>query len=245
MNAIRLNPLNDFLFMRYMGQEEDEEQLQAFLNVVLHETGNEKLVSVKVTETNLSANMAGDDTAATMNIRAVETAGTKVNIEIQLRATGNMDKRGLFYWCCKYEECMRARDYDFDPPRVVTVNIIENERLPIDRIHATFRLREDNSKDCVFGDIPEIHFIDMAKFRCLQEKDLEHNPLHRWLAFFDRNTSDSVLQEIIKTDASIGKAYRKYMSVVQDSEIVRGYEMREMELSNSADEKTGKGMKDI
>jgi hypothetical protein len=44
MNTIRLNPLNDFLFMRYMGQEENEEQLQAFLNVVLHETVNDELI---------------------------------------------------------------------------------------------------------------------------------------------------------------------------------------------------------
>jgi hypothetical protein len=40
MNTTRLNPLNDFLFMKYMSEEGDGEQLLFFLNVVLHKTGN-------------------------------------------------------------------------------------------------------------------------------------------------------------------------------------------------------------
>jgi hypothetical protein len=48
MKERRLNPLNDFLFMKYMGEEGDEEQLLAFLNVVLHKTGNDGIVSVKI-----------------------------------------------------------------------------------------------------------------------------------------------------------------------------------------------------
>jgi hypothetical protein len=33
-NEGRLNPLNDYLFMKYMGEEGDEEQIIAFLNAV-------------------------------------------------------------------------------------------------------------------------------------------------------------------------------------------------------------------
>jgi hypothetical protein len=42
MSIERLNPLNDYLFLKYMGEKGDEEQLLAFLNAVLHRTGKDK-----------------------------------------------------------------------------------------------------------------------------------------------------------------------------------------------------------
>jgi hypothetical protein len=42
-----------------MGEEGDEEQLLAFLNVVLHRTGNDGVVSVKILDIRLSADIIG------------------------------------------------------------------------------------------------------------------------------------------------------------------------------------------
>jgi predicted transposase/invertase (TIGR01784 family) len=67
----------------------------------------------------------------------------------------------------------------------------------------------------------------MVKFRRLKKKDIEHNLLHRWLTFFDKNTSEKTIQKIIEMDTSIGKAHKKIMSVAQDSDMLREYEMRE------------------
>jgi hypothetical protein len=39
----RFNPLNDFLFLKYMGEKGDEEQLLAFLNAVLTENRPEPI----------------------------------------------------------------------------------------------------------------------------------------------------------------------------------------------------------
>jgi hypothetical protein len=46
--------------MKYMGEEGDEEQLLAFLNVVLHKTGNDGIVSVKILDARLSADIIGN-----------------------------------------------------------------------------------------------------------------------------------------------------------------------------------------
>ena len=48
MKKERLNPLNDFLFMKYMGEKGDEEQLLGFLNAVLQKTGRNVIVSVEI-----------------------------------------------------------------------------------------------------------------------------------------------------------------------------------------------------
>jgi hypothetical protein len=46
----RLNLLNDYLFMKYMGEKGDEEQLTAFLNAVLQRTGKSEISSVSIVE---------------------------------------------------------------------------------------------------------------------------------------------------------------------------------------------------
>ncbi|MDR1022232.1 MAG: hypothetical protein LBL94_03015, partial [Prevotellaceae bacterium] len=61
MNKERLNPLNDYLFMKYMGEKGDEEQLLAFLNVVLQKTGRNGIVSVEIEkDKTFTAEIIGD-----------------------------------------------------------------------------------------------------------------------------------------------------------------------------------------
>ncbi|MDR1675686.1 MAG: Rpn family recombination-promoting nuclease/putative transposase [Tannerella sp.] len=226
MNETRLNPLNDFLFMKYMGEEGDEEQLLAFLNVVLHKTGNDGIVSVKILDTRLSADIIGEK-AGIMDVRAEMDNGTKVNIEVQLREVGNMDRRSLFYWSREYVKGIQAGEDYIDLPRVITINIIDAELLSVNEVHASFHLWEDSHKEYMLTDILEIHFIDMVKFRRLKKKDIEHNLLHRWLTFFDKNTSEKTIQKIIEMDTSINKAHKKIISVAQDRDMLRLYEMHE------------------
>jgi hypothetical protein len=54
-------------------------KLLAFLNVVLHRTGNDGIVSVKILDTRLSADIIGDK-ASIMDVRVEMDNGTKVNI---------------------------------------------------------------------------------------------------------------------------------------------------------------------
>jgi predicted transposase/invertase (TIGR01784 family) len=102
--------------------------------------------------------------------------------------------------------------------------------LSVNKVHASFHLWEDDEREYILSDVLEIHFIDMVKFRRLKEKDIEHNLLHRWLTFFDKNASNQTIQKIIEMDTSIRKAHEKIMSVAQDSEMLRLYQMREMAL---------------
>jgi hypothetical protein len=42
----RLNPLNDYIFQKLLGEKGDEEQLLSFLNAVLKRSNKDKLASV-------------------------------------------------------------------------------------------------------------------------------------------------------------------------------------------------------
>ncbi|MDR3191697.1 MAG: Rpn family recombination-promoting nuclease/putative transposase, partial [Treponema sp.] len=86
------------MFLKVLGEKGDEEQLCAFLNAVLGREGSEAVVSVEIIENKrISAEVIGDKTSI-LDVRAKLGSGERVEIEVQLRNVGNMDRRSLFYW---------------------------------------------------------------------------------------------------------------------------------------------------
>jgi predicted transposase/invertase (TIGR01784 family) len=83
-------------------------------------------------------------------------------------------------------------------------------------------------------DALEIHFISMVKFRQLKEKDIENSPLHRWLAFLDKNTDETTVKKIIEMDTAIKKAQERIAFVSCDEETLRVYQRREMAMFDYA-----------
>ncbi|MDR1933729.1 MAG: Rpn family recombination-promoting nuclease/putative transposase [Spirochaetales bacterium] len=228
----RLNPLNDYLFMRMMGEKGDEQQLSGFLNAVLRRTGKDKLISVEILENKIfTAEILGNKSSV-LDIRAVLPDGTKTNIEVQLRNLGNMDKRSLFYWCLEYIQGIEAGQDYLELPNVIAINIVNFQFINSQNFHTTFHLWEDTDKDCLLTDALEIHFVDMAKFRRLGKKDIKQDPLHRWLSYFDKDSPPEIVEEVIKMDQAIQKAQEKVSHVSLDKEALRAYKMREMALSD-------------
>ena len=70
----------------------------------------------------------------------------------------------------------------------------------------------------------------MVKYKKLQVKDIENNPLVRWLTFLDKDSSENELEEVIQMDAAISKANDRLNFVSQDQDFLRAYEVREKAL---------------
>ena len=68
----------------------------------------------------------------------------------------------------------------------------------------------------------------MVKWRRLREKDTAGEPLHRWLAYFDRGSSPELVAEVKKMDEAIQTADERMVYVTGDREAIRAYEMRQM-----------------
>jgi predicted transposase/invertase (TIGR01784 family) len=228
----RLNPLNDYLFLKIMGEKGDEEQLLSFLNAVLHRTGDHALLSIEITEARmLTADIIGNKSSV-LDVRARAAGGTRVNIEVQLRNLGNMDRRSLFYWSWDYSKQLDAGQDYRALPNVTAINIVNYEFLPSRDFHTCFHLWEDRERGLLLTDALEIHFVDMVKFRRLGEKDIRNDPLHRWLAYFDQGSPGELIEEVIKMDAGIQKAQERLVVVTNDKEALREYHLREMALSD-------------
>ena len=223
----RYNPLNDFLFLKTMGEKGDEEQLLGFLNAVLGKSGEDQYSSVTILENrNLTADVVGDKSSI-LDVRAVLQGGSKVNVEIQIRNQHNMEKRSLFYWGREFIKNIHEGENYRILPKVITINIINFSFLPSKDFHTCFHLREDEDKT-ILTDALEIHFVDMVKWRKIKNKDIENNALHRWLTWLNPKSRPELVEEVMKMDTAIQKAKEKQEVVLNDEETERLYFLRQL-----------------
>jgi predicted transposase/invertase (TIGR01784 family) len=224
----RLNPLNDYLFMKTFGEKGDEEQLLAFLKSILKRTKRDNIVSVEILEDKtLTAEVIGDKTSI-LDVRARTDKGDYINIEVQLKDMHNIDKRSVFYWGKQYVKNMNSGDVYTDLPNVISINIVNFDFIPLDDFQTSFHLREDRNHDCILTDAIEIHFINMVKFRRLKNKDIKNNILQRWLTFLDETTPPEIIEEVVKMDTAINRTNDRITFLSQDKETMHRYSLRQM-----------------
>jgi predicted transposase/invertase (TIGR01784 family) len=153
--------------MKYMGEKGDETQLLSFLNAVLKRTGQNKLQGVEILENKtLTPEIIGDKTSI-LDIRAVTSDGSKINIEVQVCKFKDMARRSLFYWSREYVRGIKAGQVYTELPKVIAINIVDFEFRPEVDFHSIFHIREDTHKECLLTDALEIHFVDMVKWRSI------------------------------------------------------------------------------
>jgi predicted transposase/invertase (TIGR01784 family) len=226
----RLNPLNDFLFLKLMGEEGNEVQCLAFLNAVLGSKNKTPIKLIKILENRTFTADVIDDKSCILDVRAETDQGEKINIEVQLADLHNLEKRSLFYWGKEYTKGIGRGDDYITLPRVITINIVNFDQIKLDNFHTCFHLWEDDHKDYLLTDVLEIHFINMVKYKKLQVKDKENNSLVRWLTFLDKDSSEEELEEVIQMDTAISIANDRLNHVSQDQDFLRIYEAREKAL---------------
>ncbi|KUO49283.1 MAG: hypothetical protein APF76_15885 [Desulfitibacter sp. BRH_c19] len=120
MTVRQVNPLNDFIFKKLLGEEDSKDNLIAFLNAVLDPVDRKKLVSLEIVD------------------------NKELTKELVEDKTGRLD--------------VRAKTADG---------------------------------------------------KNFTHKDLENNPLHRWLYFFDKSITDETRKEIADMDDAIKKTNKK------------------------------------
>jgi predicted transposase/invertase (TIGR01784 family) len=147
-----------------------------------------------------------------------------------------MEKRTLYHWGREYIKGISAGGNYINLPRVITINIVDFDNIKIDDYHTCFHLWEDDHSDYLLTDAIEIHFISMVKYRKLKTGDLANNMLERWLAFFDMKTPDEKLQEVVKMDSAIEKAFERINSVMQDKDTFDLYQRHEEWLMDQREE---------
>jgi predicted transposase/invertase (TIGR01784 family) len=83
-----------------------------------------------------------------------------------------------------------------------------------------------NVDNCLYSKYLTIYNINLTAFRKIK-KDL-NNPLHRWIIFFDAESSDELIKEVIEMDEDIKIADAKFNELLSDEEAYHDYQMRQL-----------------
>jgi predicted transposase/invertase (TIGR01784 family) len=141
----KVNPLNDLVFKKTMGEPGDEVQLKSFLEAVL----GRKLKNVEIIEAvDLMPDIIGDKLSR-LDVRAKTDDNTEINIEVQLKDHSNMNKRSLFYWGRLFSKALKSgNDNDYIKlPNIVTINILIRDALHrVQKISETERERHSEQR---------------------------------------------------------------------------------------------------
>ena len=226
----KVNPLNDLVFKKVMGEQGNEIQLKAFLEAVL---GREfKSIHIEGAM-ELTPDIIGNKLSR-LDVFAKIDDDTEANIEVQLKDHRNMGKRSIFYWGRRFGNALKAgKDSDYiDLPDMITINLLGFDYIddePQEEFHNIYRVLNARSGK-ILDNCLEVHFLEMPKFLKLESKDIVKNKIHRWLSFFDNNLSEETLKELVGMDTAIQQAQKKIEYISNDAESYRQILLREQAL---------------
>ncbi|MGL5750553.1 MAG: Rpn family recombination-promoting nuclease/putative transposase, partial [Paraclostridium sp.] len=230
----RLRPLNDFVFKKLFGEQENIDNLKSFLNAVLNKDNNQELVELEIINEKELTTDNIQDKKGIIDVLAKTKDGTNINIEVQLTNQDNMDKRTLFYWSRIYNRgIVKGEDYS-NLNKVITINILDFNYIDLEKYHTMFTLREDEKHEYKLTDVLELHFIEMPKFKKIENKNLEEDRLQRWMMFLRNDISQDELEVLINMDKDIRLAEEKLEYLSSDPVTQELYFERERALHEKA-----------
>jgi len=227
---IAINRLNDYVFKRIFGVEENKDILIDFLNSIILTDINGPLTGIELEDRELDPEFFGDK-ASRLDILATAQNGTRINIEVQIVNIGGPERRALFYWSRLYGgQLVSGVEYKTLLP-VIVVNLVNFEFLPdSDRFHQTFLLLERETHAPLTRDC-EIHFLELPKFR--RRKCPPKTKLDQWLTYLN-NAQGKALEKITMSTPAIKKALTIEEIFAQSDLERRRYELREKGLHDIA-----------
>ncbi len=116
---------------------------------------------------------------------------TKINIELQVMAVRNWDKRQLFYLGKMLtEEVPFGKSYDV-MKRCVAISILDFNLTEDEQYHKTYLLRDEKGR--LFSNLLELHVIEL-------NKGLSGQSIDEWIRFFNVKTQEEL--DMIRTQTN-------------------------------------------
>ena len=220
-----INRKNDYAFKRIFGHEDSKDILARFLSVVL----NVPIEADELTliQTELSPEFVADKSSVLdIQVRRSEFH-EKMNIEMERRDKGNIDRRILYYWGKSFSgELKSGQDYS-KLPRQISIVITDFDafdRKDSERFHGVFHVREQN-EGFLFSDALEIHVLELPKFRRQPLKE-KWDALECWLLYLD-NKEGSIMEQATTQEPMIKRAMTIEEAFMKNESERYLYELRE------------------
>ncbi len=180
VNQIFIPPKYDFMFKAFFGSQENIFFLRHFLAAVFGMDESElPEISFYRTEAERSD---GNDKGSILDLCVKMQSGELVDVEIQLRNSGNIVERSLYYWSKLYGSTLKKGDDYRLLRRCVTINILDYIAFPCDN---------KINRKCIISDLEtteqltdklEMYFFELKKLTHDEGSHLSQE-LADWLRF--------------------------------------------------------------
>ena len=214
-----LSPKKDFVLRILFGEEGNEDLLASLLGSIL----DEEIRDVKIKNPYILKKYL-EDKEVILDIKALVSSDTYVNVEMQLCNTPGLPARALYYWAKLFSSQLhKGEDYS-SLKKTISIVILDDTYCDSDDFHTWSGLHDCRQK-IVISDLIEVHFLELPKLHNLSGQDTDNDCI-KWMKFFNAKTKEELIM-LSEASPSIKKATNLLMSVSMDEETRQKYEERE------------------
>ena len=176
-----IKPTVDFVFKKVFGSPENIPVLIGLLNAILKLA--HPIVHVELLNP-FSYQEFGDDKLVVLDIRARDSVGRWLNIEMQVTVFAGLLQRLVYYACTMYVDQLEPGQSYTDLRSAISICLLNKKLFRDDAIpHYRFRLA-DPEHDMEVSDSIEVHTVELTKYN-LQEETISAAPaIEQWAFFF-------------------------------------------------------------
>ena len=224
---MQLTLLNDILFKVVFGTQRQAEALQGLLNAILGLTGEKRITEITLLNP-LREKERLEDKGTALDVKAKDGQGRVYNIEVQLQAQAAYRERSLYYAANLISAQVEAGEDYRQLRKTIHISLTDFVLFPDQvELHSTYRLYDvDHQK--TLGDLLELHYLEMPKFRKNSLEELE-DTLERWLFFLRQATryqGVEDLPEVLQKEEGMKIAMEATHNALCDDEIREAIEAR-------------------
>jgi predicted transposase/invertase (TIGR01784 family) len=206
-----------------MATEGMENQLKSFINAVILED-DDSIKSIDIIANKMIAGEIKGKKACILDLRSESHDGRHFIIEVQNQNQYYFKRRSLLYLAKEFSISAKEGKLGELKPHIL-INIV-NYKFCKDEIYNQKFNIIGNVNNCLYSKYLTIYNINIVAFRKIK-KDL-NNPLHRWMIFFDIESSDKLIKKVIEMDEDIKSADAKFNELLSDEEAYHDYQMRQL-----------------
>jgi predicted transposase/invertase (TIGR01784 family) len=178
-----IKPTVDFAFKKIFGMPENVPVLLGLVNAVLQL--RDPLVDVVILNP-FSYQEFEDDKLIVLDIRALDTAGRWLNIEMQVSVYPGLLQRLAYYACALYVDQLQAGEHYTRLRPAISIGLLK-EKLFLDTPAAHHRFRLVDLEHC--RHVPEsieVHTVELTKYNLDEATISTASAIRQWAFFFLR-----------------------------------------------------------
>jgi len=144
-----------------------------------------------------------------VDVRAVLTDKTQIEVEMQVQNHHDMDKRSLYIWSKMYSAQMHKNDKYSDLAKCICINITAFDFTKEEDGHSKYVVKNDKTNDRFMDDL-EIHFVELPK----REK-VGDNRLQKWMELFSSNSWEE-MAKVAEGDDIMRQVYEQAREIAMN-----------------------------